>query len=161
MKKIGIYAFIFIGLQGCASNPSQLYPDDSDPVAKKIAILGEQMVANSNKLANLERARYLRAGNAIYSDDFRELPVLQKTVNLGEAYNGPLEAFLKELSSFVGMNPPRFLGLKPSSGVLVSTKVQFRPLIDILDDIGQQTGTRAVVVYKATDNLLEVTYRGI
>ncbi|MEI8650983.1 DotD/TraH family lipoprotein [Paraglaciecola sp. Hal342] len=51
--------------------------------------------------------------------------------------------------------------MEPSAGVLVNVDVNFRPLIDIMDDIGQQTGSRAIVVYKASENLLEVKYRGL
>jgi defect-in-organelle-trafficking protein DotD len=161
IKNFGLTTLVSMGLMGCAAAPTQLHPDESDPVAQKIAILAEQMVANSNKLAKLERARYIEEGNKDLSFDVRELPVMQKTINLGETYTGPLEPFLRQLSAYVGMNEVRYLGLEPSAGVLVNVDVNFRPLIDIMDDIGQQTGSRAIVVYKASENLLEVKYRGL
>lgn len=161
MKNLGLAAFVSIVVMGCATKGSQLHPDETDPIAQKIAILAEQMVANSNKLAKLERARYIQAGNKDLGFEVRDLPTLQKTVNLGETYNGDLEPFLRHLSAYVGMSKPRYLGLPPSAGVLISAEVNFRPLVDVLDDIGQQTGSRATIVYKATENLLEVTYRGL
>ncbi|AMJ76619.1 DotD/TraH family lipoprotein [Alteromonas stellipolaris] len=160
MKQLIFVGLVGVALSGCASHVQELQPDTIDPVTQKIAILAEQMVSNSNKLAQLQKARYLEAGNAVDEANIRALPVMQQLVNLGEVYNGPLDAFINHLSKYAGMEKPRYLGLKPSANILITADARMRPLYDILEDVGQQTGTRAIVVYKASENLIETTYEG-
>lgn len=158
MKLKLIIVISILSLFGCESTRT-LKVEKPDPVMKKIERLAASIAEHSSTLSALEQSRYQRLEGPLSTKvDFDIVPTLGKVISLGADFNGPMEPFLTLLSKNAGMNPPRILNLKPSADVIVSVNTEYRRLIDILRDVGSQSGTRANITYKAAENLLEIEY---
>lgn len=146
-------------LGGCASNPS-FDKNNPDPAMLRLAQVAEDIQRSSNQLAALEAAKYRATERGKpQSIDVELLPGLEEVVSLGASWNGPINKLLDKLSYLGGLNPPRYLNVKPAGDVIVNVDTDYRRIIDILQDVGAQTGQRAVLTLKARERVLIVEYR--
>lgn len=158
-----IAALILISmLTGCANHYQSAVVQSPDPVVAKLERLAQVMAAHSNRVAELQEATYQRV-NGVTLDQHRLhlLPHLTKVISLGADYTGPLEPFLDRLSLQAGMNRPRYFRLAPPGDIIISANTDYRSVVDILRDVGAQTGSRAIITYKASENLLEIEYASL
>lgn len=157
-----ILIFYVFTLSGCLSTAKLQTPQQPDPVIVKLERLAEVMVQHSNRVAELQEANYkLVNGATLKEHQLHLLPYLTKTVSLGADYTGPLKPFLERLSLQAGLNRPRYLKLAPPGDIIVSANTDYRTVLDILRDVGAQTGSRAIITYKASENLLEIEYASL
>lgn len=146
-----------IGLSACSSSPLRV--NEPDPAAMRLAQVAESIQAHDNDLADIEMARYVRDnGKGPDAIDVSMVPSLEKVVSLGAAWHGPIDKLVDKLSVLAGLNPPRYLGVKPSGDVIVNVNTDYRPIIDMLHDAGTQAGSRANLTLKAKERLIEVEY---
>lgn len=159
MRLIVSHLFFCMLMSGCVSTYEQRVVKEPDPVVAKLERLAQVMAEHSNRVAELQEANYQQVNGAALAHHRLELlPNLTKIVSLGAQYAGPLNAFLDRLSLQAGMNRPRYFRIAPPGNIIVSANTDYRSVIDILRDVGAQTGSRAVITYKASENLLEVEY---
>lgn len=146
-------------LGGCASNPS-FDKNNPDPAMLRLAQVAEDIQRSSNQLAALEAAKYRETeGGSPQPIDVELLSGLEKVVSLGASWNGPIDKLLDKLSYLAGLNPPRYLNVKPAGDVIVNVDTDYRRIIDILQDVGAQAGQRAVITLKARERVLIVEYK--
>ncbi len=144
---------------GCASNAA-FDKSSSDPAMLRLAQVAEDIQRSSNELAAIEAAKYrATSGVRLQEIDVELLPNLEKVVSLGASWNGPMDKLLNKLSHLAGLNAPRYLNVKPSGDVIVNVNTDYRRIIDILEDVGSQSGQRAVITLKARERVLIVEYK--
>lgn len=159
MRLIVSHLLICMVISGCASTYEQRVVKEPDPVVAKLERLAQVMAQHANRVAELQEANYQHVnGDALAHHRLDLLPHLTKVVSLGAQYTGPLDAFLERLSLQAGMNRPRYFRIPPPGNIIVSANTDYRSVLDILRDVGAQSGSRAVITYKASENLLEVEY---
>lgn len=146
-------------LSGCASKRT-FDKETPDPAVLRMIQVAEGIQAGTNELAEVETAKFRASRKGKYKTrDISLLPGLEKSVSLGASWNGPIDKLLDKLSSLAGLKPPRYLNVKPAGNVIVNVNTDYRPIIDILEDIGAQTGHRAIIQLKARERLLLVEYK--
>lgn len=148
---------LFLG--GCAAN-QRFDKETPDPAQLRLTQVAEDIQRSSNELAAIETAKYRATHKGKPRQiDVSLLPGLEKSVSLGASWNGPIDKLIDKLSLLAGLNPPRYLNVKPAGDVIVNVDTDYRPIIDILEDVGAQTGQRAVITLKARERLLIVEYK--
>lgn len=146
-----------VGMVGCST--VSLDVNEPDPASVRLAQVAESIQGHSNDLAAIEMARYVEEnGSAPRSVDISRLPSLENVVSLGAAWHGPIDKLIDKLSLLGGLNPPRYLGVKPSGDVIVNVDTDYRRIFDMLLDAGTQSGSRANVTLKIKERLIEVEY---
>lgn len=163
-KAVSLLALVL--LSGCGStNPSGKTPfvlEEPDPILIRLEQLAQNIERHDRKLSNLEYARRKENAKQGFNGFDPELaPELNQLVTLVDSYPGPLLPFLYELSDHLGLNKPRVLGIHPVNDVLLIIPADNRRAIDIMKDIGKQTGSLADVEYKARERLFEVQYHSL
>jgi len=147
-------------ISGCSSTSEQyLSVERMSPVEERISALAEVMVERANRVEQLKKAQYLNlTGNSFQTSEIDYLPILNQHKNLGKNYIGNLEPFIKRLSVVAGMEAPRFIGPKPSIDITLNIDTDYKTVYSMLEQAGTLAGSRADVVYKAAENLIEVKY---
>jgi len=160
MRLIKSLVYIFGGLSLFAcSAAKKLDINEPDPASVRLAQVAESIQMHDNDLNDIEMARYVEVnGKGPIPIDTTYLPSVNKVVSLGAAWHGPLDKLVDKLSVLAGLNKPRYLGVKPSSDVIVNVNTDYRPIIDMLRDAGTQAGSRALVGLKVKDKLIEIEY---
>jgi hypothetical protein len=144
---------------GSTLNKPELVLEDNDPVIQKLIESADAIRAYSKNLADIEAARFYEATGKTVSDaDLSFLPGLTNVVSLGSTWNGPLESFLVKTSTMANMNPPRYLNVQPSAGIMVSVNTDYRPIFDMISDASAQSSSRARITLKVKERLFEVEY---
>lgn len=144
-------------IAGCSTTPLDI--NQPDPASVRLAQVAESIQKHDNDLADIEMARYVEThGAGPRAIDVSQMPTLEKVVSLGAAWHGPIDQLVNKLSVLAGLNSPRFLGVKPSSDVIVNIDTDYRRIIDMLHDAGTQAGSRAKVTLKMKERLVEVEY---
>lgn len=144
-------------LGGCSSTPLQV--NEPDPAVVRLAQVAESIQKHDRDLNDIEAARYVEVhGKSIDKVDLKYFPSLQKVESLGSAWNGPVDKLIIKLSVLGGLNPPRFVNIKPAGDVIVSVNTDYRRIIDMISDAGAQAGSRANISLKAKERLIEVEY---
>ncbi|MFA0809383.1 DotD/TraH family lipoprotein [Microbulbifer epialgicus] len=160
MKKWKILGFILSTvsvISACSSTPLDI--NEPDPASIRLAQVAESIQKHDNDLADIEMARYLETHGAGPEEiDVSKIPSLERIESLGAAWHGPIDKLVIKLSVLAGLNPPRFLSVKPSSDVIVNVNTDYRRIIDMLHDAGTQAGSRANVTLKVKERLIEVEY---
>lgn len=158
IKKITILLPVcLMTLTGCSSK--LFNPNTPDPAMVRISQVAETIQKHDNDLAAIETARYLEKNKTpIQEINVSDIPSLERVVSLGGAWHGPIGPLVTKLSSLGGLNAPRFIGVKPSSDVVVNVNTDYRRIVDMLHDAGTQAGSRAKVVLKMKERLVEVEY---
>jgi len=158
LKKLSlITAVIFVS--ACGTTPKKAVPKPTAPAIQYLINVAESIREHDQDLAAIESARYLEAKkNKIPFINTNYLPSLNEVVSLGHTYVGPLDKLIVKLSAMAGLNPPRFIGVKPAQNIIVSINTDYRPIIDMLVNAGTEAGSRAHVTLKVRERLLEVEY---
>jgi len=156
-EKIVILFGTGVFISGCNTVPLDI--NQPDPAAVRLAQVAESIQKHDNDLADIEAAKYVEInGRGIQPIDTSFTPTVEKVVSLGTAWHGPLDPLIDKLSVLAGLKSPRYLGVKPSSGVIVNVNTDYRRIIDMLHDAGTQAGSRAHVTLKVKERLIEVEY---
>ena len=162
MKESIITIGLLAVLTGCSSTATNINPETPDPIELKILDAARTIQKKTNQIYAVEAARhYELTGKGVENFDLSLLPGLEQVMSLGVDWNGPLDKFIVKLSAAAGLNPPRFLHLKPSGGVVVSVDTDYRRLVDMLQDASSQAGSKAKITIKVKERLLEVKYLGL
>lgn len=141
------------------TGPEYLYTNDPDPALQRLAEAAEAQMSIS--AANAEMRNY--AGGYSESDrvataDLAGNPELLRIVSLGDQWVGPIEPLMTELSALIGWGDPVVLNRRPSNDVIVSVGTRYRRAVDIFQDAGVQTGSRAHVELNLEEERVYVTY---
>ena len=65
---------------------------------------------------------------------------------------------IEQITEIAGLNPPRYLNVRPSNGIIVYVDTNRRQLIEILADAGNQARQTAKVTLKMREKLIQVEY---
>lgn len=145
--------------QGCSTTQNEVVPEEQSPVERKISSLAEVVVKRTTRIQQLQEANYVAVnGELPQRPDMEMLPALKQIKSLGKKYTGSLDTFIKRLSVVAGMNPPRFLNNKSAFDIIVTVDTDYKSVYSMLEQAGATTGSRAGIVYKAAENLIEVKY---
>ena len=149
-------------LGGCSTTTINANPEKPDPIELKILDAARSIQKKTNQIYAVEAARQFEInGNTPDEFDLSLLPGLQQVVSLGSPWDGPLDKLLIKLSAAAGLNPPRFLDIKPSGGVAVSVDTNYRRVFDMLEDATTQAGSKVKITIKVKERLIEVKYLGL
>lgn len=157
-KKI-IVSLSIVALSACSSSPQPVVVATSDPALEQLVSVANSISNYDRKLYEIESARYLAANKQkIPEFDMYFLPSLAAYYSLGSEWTGPIEPLIEKISEIGGLNPPRYLNVKPANDIIVYVNTDRRKLIDILADAGNQAGSRAKVTLKMKERLIQVEY---
>jgi hypothetical protein len=152
-------AILLILLLSACQSVAQVPVVDRDPAAWRIAEAAQRIRQHNTELAAIEAANYQHTtGKTLPTIDMAYFPALNKRVSLGAHWAGPLDSFIIRLSAIAGLNPPRFMGVKPAGDVIISLPTHQRPVIDLFQDAGTQAGSRAHVTLKMSARFILVEY---
>lgn len=156
--KIFITLLLFV-LAGCASSKKNIVVEEPDPAVAQLLQLAKDIANYERQLYEIESARYIEAGNEKIGDfDMRFLPSMDAYYSLGDKWVGTIEPLIEQISQIAGLNPPRYLNVRPSNGIIVYVDTRSRKLIDILADAGNQARQRAKVTLKVKEKVIQVEY---
>jgi len=152
-------AAMFFVCAGCSSSPKNVVVAKSDPAIQQLLRVAEEMASYERKLYEIESARYMEANlEKIEAFDMYFIPSLDGYYELGDEWAGPIEPLLDNISKMAGLNPPRYLNVKPANQIIVYVDTERRKLIDVLADAGNQARNRAKVTLKMKERLIQVEY---
>jgi len=155
MKFVVPFAVIF--LAGCA-NSKQYKLSEPDPGVVRLNEVAESIQKHSNDLADIEAAQYMdQTGKKLPSTDTRYVSTLNNPISLGDDWNGSLFKLVQTIAGLSGYEV-RTLNVEPPGGVIVNVPGEYRRMVDILRDAGTQAGSRAKVVVKAKEKVIEIEY---
>ncbi|MGP4943175.1 DotD/TraH family lipoprotein [Pseudoalteromonas nigrifaciens] len=144
---------------GCTSTGNNLVVQESDPAIKQLLEVSKVIAAHERQLYEIESARYIEVNeHKIDSFDMHFLPAMEQYYSLGDQWVGPIEPLIEQVSEMAGLNPPRYLNVKPSNGIVVYIDTKRRKLIEILADAGNQARQRAKVTLKMRERVIQVEY---
>lgn len=144
---------------GCATNEKKIVVDESDPALKQLLELAKDIANYERQLYEIESARYIEVNESkLGSFDMHYLPSMEKYYSLGDEWVGPLEPLIEQITEIAGLNPPRYLNVRPSNGIIVYVDTNRRQLIEILADAGNQARQTAKVTLKMREKLIQVEY---
>ncbi len=156
--KISISLCLLV-IAGCASSKKNIVVDEPDPAIAQLLQVAKDISEYERKLYEIESARYIEAGSERIGDfDMHFIPSLDAYYSLGDQWVGPIEPLLEQISEIAGLNPPRYLNVRPSNGIIVYVDTKRRKLIDILADAGNQARQRAKVTLKMKERVIQVEY---
>lgn len=144
-------------LAGCSTNKYQL--DKGDPTVVKLLQVAKSIEKYNRDLSHVMSSKYKiqdKNTGAILDPDL--LPAANQVVSLGYDWHGPIEPLISKLSEVAGLNAPRFVNVRPSNAIVVSVDTDYRRVVDILADAGAQAGSRANIILKVKEQLIEVEY---
>lgn len=152
MEKICALVVIGLFLTGCAAEkaPSALTVAHSQDEPVDIRITE----AARNIEVLLMELGAAQARQAATTTNIQVHEKLEYSVSL--TWIGDIETVIKKLSEQVGMRH-RVIG-RPLAPVLVSLDLKDAPMIDACRIIGMQAGSRADVVYRPSENIIELIY---
>jgi len=160
IRNTGFYlaAIIFLSI-GCSNTPKNVVVAESDPAIQQLLQVAEEFASYERKLYEIESARYIEAKiDKIESFDMYFIPSLDGYYQLGDEWSGPIEPLLDKISEIAGLNPPRYLNVKPANHIIVYVDTNRRKLIDVLADAGHQARNRAKITLKMKERLIQVEY---
>ncbi len=141
-------------LGGCtqSKNIGRQMVIEPDPVALKLSSAVDRASAALQTLAAVEQHKTPLATVSSVSNVPKEL---LRTISV--EWTGPLEPIVKTVANRAGY---RFsiLGAKPPVPIVVQVRSVEKTVIDVLRDIGLQSGTRADVVVDADRKIVEINY---
>lgn len=144
---------------GCTASKSNIVVDESDPALRQLLAVANDIANYERRLYEIESARYIEVNaSRIGSFDMHFLPSMDRYYSLGDEWVGPLEPLLEQISEVAGLNPPRYLNVKPANGIIVYVNTDRRKLIDILADAGNQARQTAKVTLKMREKVIQVEY---
>lgn len=161
MKAKLTFICLVVFVQACTSTSNDVFLEAKpiSPVEEKINALAEVVVQRTTRIQHLQESQYIELNGEYPSKpDMALLPTLTQFKSLGKNYIGKLDPFIRRLSVVAGMNTPRFIGPKPTNDILLNIDTDYRTVNSMLEQAGSLTGSRADIVYKASENLLEVKY---
>ncbi|MGP5159723.1 DotD/TraH family lipoprotein [Pseudoalteromonas prydzensis] len=158
-KKIVISTLAILSLGGCSSTPKNIVVEESDPAMQQLLAVAKDISKYERQLYEIESARYIEVNkNKIGTFDLHFIPSLEQYYSLGDQWVGPIEPLLEQISEIAGLNPPRYLNVKPSNGIIIYVDTKRRKLIDILADAGNQARQKAKVTLKVREKVIQVEY---
>ena len=160
MKQSFIIPFLLF-ISACTTTKSNLSVQEPDPALVRIQESVRAIERHSMELAKIQQAKYHKLNGGVISESgvpSNYIPGLNESVSLGPTYEGPLEGILKELSLLAGLSEPRFIGLPPTSGIIVSLSTDYKTVDHMLKDISAKTSSRVQITLKVRDRYLEVQY---
>ncbi|MBE0420504.1 DotD/TraH family lipoprotein [Pseudoalteromonas nigrifaciens] len=144
---------------GCSSMGNRLVVQESDPAIQQLLEVAKDIAAHERQLYEIESARYIEVNaNKLDSFNMHFLPAMEKYYSLGDQWVGPIEPLIEQVSELAGLNPPRYLNVRPSNGIIVYVDTKRRKLIEILADAGNQARQRAKVTLKMRERVIQVEY---
>lgn len=144
---------------GCSTSPNEVIVAKSDPAIQQLLQVAAEFASYERKLYEIESARYIEANETkLNAFDMYFIPSLDDYYQLGDEWSGPIEPLLDDISKVAGLNPPRYLNVKPANHLIVYVDTKRRKLIDVLADAGNQTRNRAKVTLKMKERLIQVEY---
>lgn len=144
-----------IGVSGCTYipyNTNNQLAVEPDPVSLRLATAVDRASTALQQLAAVEQKR--AGGSTIQS--VPQAPVqLMRSVTLD--WSGPIAPLVEKLANRAGY---RFQvqGDEPAVPVVVNVTAVEKPVIEVLRDIGLQSGQRADIVVDAERQMVEVSY---
>lgn len=158
LKKIVILVGL-VSIFGCSTTPKNLVVSESDPAITQLLQVVKEISEFERKLYEIESARLLETNQGkIQEFDMYFLPSLNDYHSLGDDWSGPMEPMIELVSEMAGLNPPRFLNVKPANPIIITLNTDRRKLIDILADAGNQARSRARVTLKIKERLVQIEY---
>ena len=143
-------------LSGCAglNGPAHDKIKPVDPVANTV---DAELIAGSNRtnrlLSDMVSTEAARRG---LKETARGQPsgVLASDVTM--SWHSPVDGILRQIANLIGY---RFVIFgKPALPVIVSIEARNTPLMDVLENIGVQAGSRADVVFNEREKTIELRY---
>lgn len=159
LKTSAVVILMVLTVAGCSSTKKNIVVAESDPAIQQLLRVAEDISSYERQLYEIESARHIEAGEEkIGSFDMYFIPSLDRYYSLGDEWVGPIEPLIEQISNIAGLNPPRYLNVQPSSGIIVYVDTNRRKLIDILADAGNQARQQAKVTLKMRERLIQVEY---
>jgi len=123
MKKLTVIVAIgFLALVGCAT--PQLDINELDPAAERLAEVAESILDLARIENDVMASRYLNDGGRVTAPiDTYHIPSVNRVISFGDNWIGPLFQIVDKLSVAGGLNPPRYLGVKPPGDVIVQVLI--------------------------------------
>lgn len=150
---VSLFSLIFVSACSPILSPyhSQLVAEP-DGVSLRLADAADRASTALETLASVEQAR--TPGTAITS--IPDAPAaLRRTVSVD--WIGPIEPVAQRLADRAGYKF-QTLGEQPPVPIIVSLKVVQKPVIEVLRDLGLQSGRRADIVVDAQRRVVEIAY---
>ncbi|TVQ81757.1 MAG: hypothetical protein EA357_12035 [Micavibrio sp.] len=145
-----------LAVAGCSWKPGNVGHQmvaEPDGVSLRLAASVDRASTALQTLAAVEQSRTPLASVSPVKDAPREL---LRTVSV--EWVGPIEPITQRLAERVGYKF-NIIGLQPPVPVIVTLNTAEKPVIDVLRDIGLQSGQRADIIVDAELKTVEVSYR--
>jgi len=151
MKKIAILPFFIWMVAACAPSPKPVVPVNSKTAMEKH--IEVSLNANSAKIQKLlvELSESEKAVKPISDEEMNQLSYTVST-----KWDGPLEPVVRSVAQAVGMGV-RVVGT-PITPVLVDIDVHDEMVLEVLRNLGMQSGKLARIVYLPESNFIEIVY---
>lgn len=158
-KNLGLLIIIAAVISGCSTTGKNVMVEEADPAVLQLLEVAKDISAWERALYEVESARYLEGNKEmIGAFDMYFLPAMDNYYSLGDQWSGPIEPLIESISELAGLNPPRYLNVKPANSIIVHIDTNRRKLIDILADAGNQSRQRARVTLKMREKVIQVEY---
>ena len=155
MKKTLILIPLLGLLASCAYAPKFGQPQmvaEPSPVDLMLADAADRSTRALETLAAMEQTQMPIKAIAAVPNAPQEL---QRAVTFD--WTGPVEPLVEELTRKAGYSYG-VIGAQPSSPIIITMKVQNKPLINVFRDIGMQMGARADLNINAQIRSVEIQY---
>ena len=142
------------------SNTNEVVVAKADPAIQQLLLDIQEISEYERKLYELESSRHAKTNDAEAKTLLNGLiPSLGQYENMGDSYSGTLENILELITDKAGLEPVRYIGVKPSHPIIVHVDTSDTKLIDMVRNAGYQAGNRAAVGLKVRERLIEVEYK--
>lgn len=126
-----------------------------DSVSLRLASAVDRASTALQTLASVEQARKPLATVSPVKDAPREL---MRSISVD--WTGPIEPLAQRIADRAGYTF-EIIGMQPPIPVVININAVEKPVIDVLRDIGLQSGNRADIIVDADRKIIEVSYASI
>ena len=129
---------------------------ESDPVSLRLAAAADRASTALQTLASIEQVRTPGASIESANDDIPQ--ELRRTMSL--EWSGPIEPLLRRLADRAGYRL-QLNGNRPAVPIIISVSSREKSVVEMLRDVGLQSGKRADVVIDVQNKVVELDYAPI
>ncbi len=147
-----------LSVAGCSVNNSKVGHQlvaQPDSVSLRLAAAVDRASTALETLASVEQTRTPLASVSPVDNAPREL---MRSISV--EWTGPIEPLTQRIAERAGYEF-QIIGMQPPVPVVINVKAVEKPVIDVLRDIGLQSGQRADIVVDADRKIIEVSYVSI
>lgn len=155
MKFSPVMALLMTGVlaSGCASVQTTPIAAEPDLVSTRLAQAAEKASLALDTIAGIEQERAPQMPAPV--DYSSAPPALTQPITV--RWSGPIEQMVEALASRAGMKYQK-VGSRGGAPLIVNVDVYQRPLIEVLHDLGLQSGRRADISVNSSNNTIEIRY---